>query len=277
MLSGQDYIRVRNTRHGLMMYAVNDVYIGRSLDRYGESSEIELAALRRMIQPGQVVLDIGSNIGTHTLAFAEAVGPTGMVVAVEPQRRIFQMMCGNVALNAVPNVTAYWAAAGAHRGWLHVPVVDYGKAGNYGGLALGEWSQGDRVPVLTIDELGLPACHLIKIDVQGMERDVLTGAVHTIERYRPILYVENDRRENSPALLQQVFDLGYRAYWHRPALFNPNNYLLNPENIFGNLCAINVLCLPAAVRADVGLPEVVSTDAWVGGLWRGFMPRRPGP
>ena len=68
---------------------------------------------------------------------------------------------------------------------------------NWGGLALGSCSEGEEVEVITIDSLKLSACDFIKVDVEGMELPVLQGAAENLRKYRPILYVENDRAEKS--------------------------------------------------------------------------------
>jgi hypothetical protein len=56
--------------------------------------------------------------------------------------------------------------------------------------------------------------------------------------------VENDRKEKSAELIQRLFDMDYRLWWHTPPLFNPNNFKCNPENIFPTICSINMLAIP---------------------------------
>ncbi len=67
-------------------------------------------------------------------------------------------------------------------------------------------------------------------------------ATTLIQKHRPILYVENDRLQNSDALIRFIASLGYKLYWHRPTLFNSNNFLRNPTNVFGNIASHNLLC-----------------------------------
>ena len=95
--------RLKACRHGWMLYNVNDIYIGRSLDLYGEYSEGEIALFRQFLRPGDVVVEIGAHIGTHTVFFAKTVGPTGVVFAFEPQRVVHQTLCANIALNSLSN------------------------------------------------------------------------------------------------------------------------------------------------------------------------------
>ena len=254
------HVRLKACRHGPMLYLANDRYIGRSLDRYGEFSEGELELFRQLVRPDQVVLDIGANIGTHTVAFAQMVEPAGVVYAFEPQRVLYQMLCGNVALNALTNVHAWQAAVGRRAGSVSVPVLDYGASGNFGAVSLRAQAAGESVSLLAIDQLDFTACHLIKIDVEGMEADVLAGAEQTLRRHRPMLYLENDRQDKSAALIEQLFGLDYRLYWHLPPLFNPRNYFNEPENLFPGVISANMLGIHHSVTQNVALREIHTPD-----------------
>lgn len=234
--------RLKACRYGQMLYNVNDRYLGRSLDLYGEFSEFEVALFRQLLRPGDTVLDIGANIGAHTVPIAQLVGPAGRVLAFEPQRIVFQTLCANVALNHLTNVWCRHAAVGAESGHIEVPWLDPTRPHNFGGLALGN-RKGERVPVVAVDELELRTCRLLKVDVEGMELRVLRGARQTIERLRPVLYVENDRFDRSEELIRFIESLGYESYWHRPPLYHPKNFAGNAENVFGKMVSRNMLCV----------------------------------
>ena len=83
-----------------------------------------------------MVVDVGANIGTHTVFFAQRAGATGQVYAFEPQRIVFQNLCANLALNGLLNVRAIHAAASREPGTIAVPPIAYGEPGNHGGVAL---------------------------------------------------------------------------------------------------------------------------------------------
>ena len=194
---------VKTCRYGKMVYPANDIYIGRSLDLYGEYSEAEVALFRRLVQPGQTVLDIGANIGVHTVPLAQQVGSEGRVLAFEPQRIPYYCLCANVVLNNLTNVVCHQAVVGQISGVLSMPELDYQAEFNFGGIELTDDCSNCRtytVPVLRIDDLPLDTCHFMKIDVEGMEKQVLAGAVDTIRRFQPLLYVEDDRAEKSEEL-----------------------------------------------------------------------------
>lgn len=254
--------RSKPCRYGTMLYNVHDRYIGRSLDLYGEFSEGEVDVFRQIVKPGQVVLDVGANIGTHTLFFARAVAPGGRVLAFEPQRLVFQTLCANLALNQITNVYCWHAAVGRSRGELRLPSLDYTQPNNFGGVSPSAAESGETVAVLAIDSLHLTHCASIKIDVEGMEQEVLEGAVATLERCRPLLYVENDRREKSASLIRTLESLGYALFWHRPRLFNPHNFAVNPDNVFGLLHSGNMLCCPQGGAYHLkGFEPVVSPSS----------------
>jgi FkbM family methyltransferase len=240
-------VRIRQCRHGLMAYFPHDIFIGGALERYGEYVERELDLLLSHVVEGSVVVEVGANIGCDTVALARKVGSTGRVFAFEPQRIIYQMLCANLAINGIWNVLAERAALGSAPGLLRVPPVDYSKPGNFGGVALQD--QGaEPVQVLTLDAYQLERCDLIKIDVEGMELEVLKGAAGTISRTRPAIYCENDREEKSPALIGFLRALDYALYWHFPAMFNADNFCKNPVNVFQrsgkDIVSMNMLCLP---------------------------------
>jgi FkbM family methyltransferase len=230
-------------RYGEMIYRPNDIYIGRSLELYGEFSEHEVQLFRALVHPGQTVLDVGANIGAHTVALAKLVGATGKVLAFEPQRGLFYVLCGNVAQNNLHQVRCYQAAVGDKAGTISVPDLDSDAEMNYGGVGLSNVSPSVRsepVPLVRIDDLTLTSCHLIKIDVEGMEERVLNGAAQTIRRFRPMLYVEDDRAERSAGVRACLFDLGYELYVHRPPLYNPANFAGHRENVFGRIVSMNL-------------------------------------
>lgn len=250
-------------RHGWMLYHTADQYIGRGLKKYGEFSEGEVALFHQVLHPGDLVVEAGANFGAHTLAMAQMVGKQGCVFAFEPQRLVFQAMVANVALNSLLNVVTVQAGLGAYPGTIRIPVLNPAKGHNFGGFNIGKHDTGEEVPVRTVDSLNLNRCRLIKVDVEGMECEVLEGARNTIARLRPVLYVENDRAEHSQRLIALIQSLGYKLWWHLPRMFNPDNFRDDSENIFGNIVSVNMLCLPQEVQTVVDLPEIKTPgDDW---------------
>lgn len=250
--------RIVRGRSGYYLINRNDMYIGRAIEKYGEFSHLEWEVLRQLCGSGDLVLEVGANIGAHTLDLAWAVGPTGRVHAFEPQRIIFQMLCANMALNGITNVHCHHAAAGAEDGYAVVPELDYSIKGNFGSVSLERTTTGERVPKVRLDSLlALDRLRLLKIDVEGMEQEVILGARALIERFKPVLYVENDRLDRSEPLILLIAAAGYRLFWHLPLLFNPENFFNDSENIFPNIVSANMLCFHRSCSIDItGFSEI---------------------
>ena len=256
-------VSVGATPFGLIAYMKNDPVIGRSLSLYGEWACREIVFLIGLIGPGDNVVDAGAHIGTHTVAFAMRVAPEGRIFAFEPQRMPFQMLCANVALNNLPNVMTMNVGLGARHEQRQLPLS---MQGDIGAAGIGRRTPGEPVQIIPLDACSFPKLKLIKIDVEGMEKQVLEGARNTIAMHRPCLFVENNKPENSAELIGQIFSMGYRCWWHFEPYYNPHNFFRNEHNIFANVGRpeINLICLPKEAPSQVkGLVEVTDAhDRW---------------
>lgn len=257
LLPQNGFNQIKRCRHGVFLYNRHDIYVGRSLELYGEFSYGETQLFEQIVKPGGIVLDIGANIGCHSVRLAQLVGPKGMVLAFEPQHLVFQLLCANGGLNNLVNLRAYCMALGRENGSIRVPVMDPNIDNNFGGLGLGEFDFGEVVDLRPLDSFKLPRCQLMKIDVEGMEAEVIGGALETIERCKPVLYVENDRPEKSENLIRLIDSMNYDMYWHLPPLYNPKNFAENDENVFGKIVSKNMLCIHNSREQNItGLPRV---------------------
>lgn len=245
------YCKGKNTRHGFMVFNPND-FIGMTLDTYGEWAFSEIDLLNQLIKPGFVILDVGANIGTHTLQFARSVQPNGFVYAFEPQRIAFEFLCANIILNNYLNIFPMMAGVSDTNGEITVPILNPNSLANSGSINLENNMNGDPVRLLSIDSLRLNRCNLLKIDVEGMERKVLLGAKETIDKFRPFLFVENNTPENSEDLIRLLFDLKYNCWW----VFT---FYLNRRDIHGNAFKpgegfkpdFNMVCIPSELNINV--------------------------
>lgn len=231
---GTEYNRVYPFAHGHARRCIiseNDVFMHGLVSHYGEYSEDEVDVFRSAVQPGDCVLNVGANIGLHTLALA-ALAHDGSVYAFEPQRLAFQTLCGNIALNSFPHVVCIQAAVGRFVGSLHVPLIWPYVKSNSGGLSMDfTLKSGDVVQLITIDSLHFPALDFLLVDVEGMEADVLAGATASIRRFHPAIYLEANW--NQSGVLATLSDFGYRAWHHRPRHIRVPNFLnqaVRPED-----------------------------------------------
>jgi FkbM family methyltransferase len=140
---------------------------------------------RGHVHPGDLVVDAGAYIGEHTMQLARLVGPTGQVVAFEPQLRIYEELLVNLDLNHIDNVRAEFAALGNANQRVSMNVA---KDTNAGATRVG--AGGNRVELRTLDSYRLDKVAFMKIDVEGFEYQLLEGARATIARDHPVLVIE---------------------------------------------------------------------------------------
>lgn len=171
---------------------------------------------------GVVAMDCGANIGVHTIAWARAMQGWGSVIAIEAQERIFYALAGNIALNNCFNARAFHTAVGAAAGTMRIPVPDYQLPGSFGSLELRagpntenigqaiDYSDAAMVEIrcTSIDAIGLQRLDMLKIDVEGMEAEVLDGAIRTLTRLRPTIMAEHIK-SGWDALAGRLLPLGY--------------------------------------------------------------------
>jgi FkbM family methyltransferase len=257
--------QLASTRHGTLLVNSNDLYMGQAFLRYGECFESEIDLLLGMLRFPGLVIDVGANMGVHTVPVAKELTRQGRsMLAFEPQPVIFQQLCANLALNGLMNVLALPYACGSEPGVVSFTAPDYRHQGNFGGVSMS--AQGGISSVVTapchpLDQIVQEALvALIKIDVEGFELEVLKGAKNAIARSHPAMYVENDRLEKSEALIRWLMGQNYRLWWHIPTLYNPNNFLENKENVYGTTVSINMLCLHRDCNLQIEGPTEI-TDA----------------
>lgn len=248
-------------RHGWFLANRHDTYLGQALISFGECSEIEHHFLSTLLAPGDNVIEVGANIGCHSVGLAKAIGPAGTLIAIEAQPSVFRVLCANLALNSLQNVSVHACGCGERQQTMVAPAIDYAAAvpHNSGGVSLLQDGEGIRIQVVALDELtrDLDSVRLVKVDVEGMELEVLRGGRQLIARCRPLLYVENDRLQNSRALIEHIMAEGYRLWWHIPPLFNPDNYFGVGEDIYPNIYSINMICLPSELADE--MPAITSS------------------
>jgi len=147
----------------------------------GLLTEIELLK-KSGLQSGARVFDLGAHQGVVALQLAHHVGPDGLVVAVEANPHNAALARENCRLNEAPNVVVEHAAAASRPGWISF-------SRDWDGQAVGRGRA--KVPAVTVDELcgryGQP--HVLYIDVEGYECEVLEGASETLA-HAPDLYIE---------------------------------------------------------------------------------------
>ena len=200
------------------------VYLG----RYEPSTS---RALTRLVKPGTTAIDIGANVGAHTLHMARLIGTEGRVFAFEPTSFAFRKLQRNLSLNpGLPErVTAVQCFVGPANS-DKTPTKIYSSWPLKGGndvhqKHLGQPMPTDGLPTRSLDEMlaefGNSSVELVKLDVDGYECDVLAGAQRMLKRDRPIFvmeiapYVLEEHGKSLRDLLGYFTPLGYRFYDER--------------------------------------------------------------
>jgi FkbM family methyltransferase len=166
---------------------------------------------------GCVVLDIGSNAGVISVPIASQIRARGgLVYAFEVQKKLFQALCGTAVLNDLDNLTALNCGIGSEESKLKIPVIDYRESWDYGILSLVDQEkiaeqEYDTVNILPIDYFEFDRVDFIKMDIEGMELEALKGGRDTIEKYRPVMFIEYWSIDSSQ-LKFYFLDLNYTLY-----------------------------------------------------------------
>ena len=213
-----------------MVYNRNDASIGRSLDRYGEFSQGE-PSFQQVVGIGDVVIEVGADIGAHTLRLAQLAGPGGRV----PRVRAAASGLPDALRQPRPELDREYPLLSVYGG-----QPGGGAAGPGGRLRRAEQLRGDRAGRRRGVEVGRVG-GLLRGRAPGHPRLSLRrpGPVAAPEGQRrgdgargpdggpgadpedrPFLYVENDRPAKSEALVDLLRSLGYDLYWHDPLLYN---------------------------------------------------------
>jgi FkbM family methyltransferase len=200
------------------------VYVPHPLDARGRHALLHPPAVHpsvlAFLSPGRVAVDIGANLGEWAVPLARRVGPSGRVLAIEPAPRAATALDRTLVANALAQAEVIRCAVGDHDGTVEfaVPIVtsvrvDTGTA-RIGPVVAGHEAQ--KVTLRSLDSLAperrLDRIDLIKIDVEGHERQVLDGARASLARFRPVLVLETGHEADGDrqAIHDLLGGLGYR-------------------------------------------------------------------
>lgn len=198
-----------------------------SFDQIEVDTALQLLGTRyQNFGKGVVAIDCGANIGVHTIEWAKYMHDWGNVIAFEPQERIYYALTGNITINNCFNARAIYAAVGNANGYINIPQPNYFTASSFGSLEMRpsdnnefigqkiDYSENgtQKVDLITLDSLNLNRIDLIKIDIEGMEMEALTGAKQSISLHKPILIIEKIKSDEQ-SLKNFVSELGYKIFY----------------------------------------------------------------
>lgn len=207
--------------HGLMIvnrFDCNHEKVGHGqwLLDHGNTTTVEAQicydAIKDKLNP--VIFDVGANIGTYT-TWMSKLFPNGKIYCFEPQRPVFQILCGNIAINNLYNCFTYNIGVGNVDEPMVLQEPDYFSQHDFGTFSLVEDKIHSKsaVKVVTdvvrldtfIEKYQVDQVDLIKIDVEGMDIDVLKGSKKLLEKFNPVLFVEHS--DNQRSVLRTIVDL----------------------------------------------------------------------
>jgi FkbM family methyltransferase len=230
---GHKSIRLR--RQGITMIVGSKFGEGSWQGISGLDYEPELRQILARVKEGDIILDIGANIGSYTLRLAKKAGLSGRVIAFEALEKNARLLQANIEANHLTNVTVVNKALGESSGLVtmysdgHSSSASLMQVNAFQPSGQTEMVRGDDI----VEELKLPRIDWIKIDIEGAETIALRGLRHTIARFKPRILFENARAaEETRALLQ---GLGYLV-----GVFDAHDQLQQDlgQGNFGNLFAI---------------------------------------
>lgn len=207
---------LRHVRSHGLSWVVND----ETDDHLGPSGHEDfLVTIARQLLPetGGTFVDVGAHVGLYALRLGAFRAKK--VIAVEANPRTFDTLCENIILNDLENVyprnLAAWHTTGKDLQMYDAHSLESG--GSTGAVKIGDARPVGTARTTTLDDLldGEDRVDLIKIDVEGAEADVLAGAQHVLDRFRPKLMIEmHDAflpypELNRLAVEQHLEDAGY--------------------------------------------------------------------
>jgi FkbM family methyltransferase len=191
----------------------------------GEHELVLQETMRAAVGSGSVVYDIGAHAGSIALGVARLVGPSGRVIAFEADPTNVESLRENSLRNHLtPSLRVVHAAV-----WCYgAGTISFRRSGvrrSHGGvetashhpvLASGELI---NVPAIALDDFlatGDPAPHLVKIDVEGGEYEVLRGGTSLFTKHRPLVIAEVHHRQAAEQIRAWLLDHEYRGHWIIP-------------------------------------------------------------
>lgn len=247
-----EYLVEAQTRYGIVNVFKNDGIIGVSMRMYGEYGQYEINLLNNLINQETVVYDIGSNMGFHSLGLAEH---SKVVYAFEANPKNYKLCKLNAACQR--KIKVFNVAVSDTNRIGTVEDIDLSVENNYGEIHVDTGSVECEFVKIDdfIEKQKLLPPHIIKIDVEGHEYEVIKGADKTIRNNLPIIFYEHQHGDYLPEIYDYLTALGYKIYWFPTANYNPQNYRNNTTNIFmPNSGVINAFAVPFHIQLQTNLP-----------------------
>lgn len=195
------------------------------------------------------MLDVGANIGFHSLFFSQHVAEQGKVLAFEPEKTNHHLLQLNALLNKLDNVDIYNALVGekttVNLAWqVQTNLQNRGDSRFAVTEDNSTLSNTNPLMQIALDDLHLTRCDLIKIDVQYYEYEVFKGAMQLLQTQRPVVFYEQDNALNYNEIKTLLEQLDYQCYWYVSKVFPKFNMNAVSDDIYNGEAERNILAVP---------------------------------
>jgi FkbM family methyltransferase len=204
------YIKITTTEQQDIYVNPNDRYIGKELINNNIWEKYIVNLLKDHCKDGMNVIDVGANIGSHTILMSKLVGSNGKVYAFEPCKNHYEILFHNLMINNCFNTIIYNCGCSDTNENMYISseFLDVKQTKNFGAITLKkEFENGDEiVQNNTIDSYNFSNIDVVKLDAEYMENKVLIGMKDTILKCKPIIIIEihNEQLENITSILNSM-------------------------------------------------------------------------
>lgn len=180
-----------------------------------------LSVIKQHLRAGDTFVDIGTNIGQHSLFAASVVGPKGKVVSFEPIPRLIEQFNESIILNHFSNIIEVQEFACSNTAESLAIKINPGNIGGSGFHHTNKEYEEIKVETICADNilLGMEKINFIKIDTEGHELEALQGLKETLQKFRPTLLIEfspafwgNEAQAKSKEFFALLMENNYSYY-----------------------------------------------------------------
>lgn len=213
------------TKENYYFWLDSEKYLDKSIIEHGFFEKESTASVERIVKDGDVVLDIGANIGYYSVILSKLVGSKGIVHAFEPVKSYREVLKENLIANKIKNTKIYPFGFSDKKEDLDIYIGNSSATLHW--VADGKPLFQEKIKLTTLDDFSkknkLDRIDFIKIDVDGHEPSFLKGAWNTLEKFNPVILLEVNQ--------ENYLKAGYTV-WDFYDLLKSNNYkIYNEENL----------------------------------------------
>jgi len=258
--SMKDSLLLTDSRVGVFLVYRNDNTVSKSIDMYGEYCQAEINIIKQYLPDDtSQYIDIGTNVGYHLVAVHKETNCNAL--GFEPNPKHFAVASYNS--KDYPKIQIINAGASNKKSERVLKDFDPEVKSNYGDIHITNSSEGIPVRMLTLDNVELAHCNVIKIDVEGHEFEALQGCVKTISKFRPVIFYEAMEWDVWNNCQQFLEARKYKQYWvacrTKPIA---ETFKHSDENPFEDSTVANILAVPAELAQPDYLVEVIPGEGF---------------